>query len=140
MQSAVAPLKKEVTVIPANPLLNKYSGDTLDRILNVCAYARVSTNDEDQLNSYEAQKDYYTEKIQNNPKWRFAGIFPDEGITGTRMDKREKFNKMMRLCRRGKIDLILCKSVSRWARNTVDGLNTVRELKSRGIAVYFEKD
>jgi len=140
MRSAIAPLKKEVTVIPANPLLNKYSGDTLDRILNVCAYARVSTNDEDQLNSYEAQKDYYTEKIQNNPKWRFAGIFPDEGITGTRMDKREEFNKMMRLCRRGKIDLILCKSVSRWARNTVDGLNTVRELKSRGIAVYFEKE
>lgn len=135
-----APARREVTVIPANPRLNKYTGNVEGKILNVCAYARVSTDDEDQLNSFEAQKEYYTEKIQSNPKWRFAGIYPDKGLTGTSLDKRDEFNKMMRMCKRGKIDMILCKSVSRWARNTVDGLNTVRELKSRGIAVYFEKE
>lgn len=140
MQAVTAPARREVTVIPANPRLNKYTGNVEGKILNVCAYARVSTDDEDQLNSFEAQKEYYTEKIQSNPKWRFAGIFPDKGLTGTSLDKRDEFNKMMRICKRGKIDLILCKSVSRWARNTVDGLNTVRELKSRGIAVYFEKE
>jgi site-specific DNA recombinase len=140
MQVTSTPAKKEVTVIPANPLLNKYTGHVESKILNVCAYARVSTDDEDQLNSFEAQKEYYTEKIQSNPSWRFAGIFPDKGLTGTSLDKRDEFNKMMRMCKRGKIDLILCKSVSRWARNTVDGLNTVRELKSRGIAVCFEKE
>jgi len=140
MQAVTTPARREVTVIPANPRLNKYTGNVEGKILNVCAYARVSTDDEDQLNSFEAQKEYYTEKIQSNPKWRFAGIFPDKGLTGTSLDKRDEFNKMMRICKRGKIDLILCKSVSRWARNTVDGLNTVRELKSRGIAVYFEKE
>ncbi|WP_258106896.1 recombinase family protein [Christensenella minuta] len=140
MHSAAAPLKKEVTVIPANPQLNKFTGQVEGKILNVCAYARVSTDDEDQLNSFEAQKEYYTDKIQGNPKWRFMGIFPDKGLTGTSLNRREEFNKMMRLCRRGKIDMILCKSVSRWARNTVDGLNTVRELKSLGIAVQFEKE
>lgn len=127
-------------MIPANPLLNKHTGHVESKILNVCAYARVSTDDKDQLNSFEAQKEYYSEKIQNTPNWRFAGIFPDKGLTGTSLEKRDEFNKMMRMCKRGKIDLILCKSVSRWARNTVDGLNTVRELKSRGIAVCFEKE
>ncbi len=127
-------------MIPANPSLNKYTGQAESKILNVAAYARVSTKDKDQINSFEAQQEYYTDKIQGNPNWRFAGIFPDKGLTGTMLDKREEFDKMMRLCRRGKIDMILCKSVSRWARNTVDGLNTVRELKSRGIAVYFEKE
>jgi site-specific DNA recombinase len=96
-----------VTVIPANPRLNKYTGNVEGKILNVCAYARVSTDDEDQLNSFEAQKEYYTEKIQSNPKWRFAGIFPDKGLTGTSLDKRDEFNKMMRICKRGKINLIL---------------------------------
>ena len=136
---AVAP-RREVTVIPANPRLNRFSGEEENDVIEVCAYARVSTDDEDQINSYKAQKEYYEEKIKSNPKWRFAGIFADEGISGTGMEKRDDFNRMMRQCRRGKIKLILCKSVSRWARNTVDGLNTVRELKSRGIAVYFEKE
>lgn len=143
MQNAIATgaaLQREVTMIPANPRLNKYSGQEESDIADVAAYARVSTDDEDQLNSYNAQKDYYEEKIKSNPNWRFAGIFADEGITGTSMNRRDDFNRMMRQCRRGKIKMILCKSVSRWARNTVDGLNTVRELKSRGIAVYFEKE
>ncbi len=143
MQSAMTaavPPRREVTVIPANPRLNRFSGEEENGVIDTAAYARVSTDNEDQINSYEAQKDYYTEKIRGNPGWRFAGMFADAGITGTSMGKRDEFNRMMRLCRRGKIKLILCKSVSRWARNTVDGLNTVRELKSRGIAVYFEKE
>ncbi len=140
MAKNAATPQREVTVIPANPRLNRFSGEEESDIIDVCAYARVSTDDEDQINSYEAQKDYYEEKIKSNPSWRFAGIFADEGITGTSMEKRNDFNRMMRQCRHGKTKLILCKSVSRWARNTVDGLNTVRELKSRGIAVYFEKE
>ncbi len=139
MTTGTAP-PKVVTVIPANPRLNRFSGEAESDIIDTAAYARVSTDDEDQINSYEAQKAFYTEKIQSNPNWRFAGMFADKGLTGTSMDKRDEFNRMMRACRRGKIKLILCKSVSRWARNTVDGLNTVRELKSRGIAVFFEKE
>ncbi|MGI6175165.1 MAG: recombinase family protein [Christensenellales bacterium] len=140
MAKSIGMPQRQVTVIPANPRLNRFSGKEESDIIDVCAYARVSTDDEDQINSYEAQKDYYEEKIKSNSDWQFAGIFADEGITGTSMEKRKDFNRMMRQCRHGKIKLILCKSVSRWARNTVDGLNTVRELKSRGVAVYFEKE
>lgn len=140
MTATGPPPVREVTVIPANPRLNRFSGREEGGLTDTAAYARVSTNDEDQINSYEAQKEFYTEKIQNNPDWRFAGMFADKGLTGTSMNKRDDFNRMMRLCRRGKIRLILCKSVSRWARNTVDGLNTVRELKSLGVDVYFEKE
>ena len=105
----------------------------------VAAYCRVSTDDEEQLTSYEAQMTYYTDKIKNNPDWEFAGIFADEGITGTNAMKRDEFQKMIRKCRRGGIDLILTKSISRFARNTLDCVKYVRELKGLGIAVIFEQ-
>lgn len=108
--------------------------------LKVAAYCRVSTDQEEQESSYEAQISYYLEKIKNNSDWTFAGIFADEGITGTQAKKRPEFLKMIRLCRQRKIDMILTKSMSRFARNTVDSLNYIRELRALGIAIIFEKE
>jgi len=110
------------------------------RQLRVAAYCRVSTDDEEQLTSYEAQKNYYTDKIMTNKEWTMAGIFADEGITGTSARKRPEFLRMVRQCKQGKIDIVLTKSISRFARNTVDCLNYVRALKELGIAVIFEKE
>ncbi len=104
------------------------------------AYARVSTDSEDQLNSFITQMDYYTKYINNNPEMEFVDLYADEGVTGTKTDKRDEFNRMMQDCRNGKIDLILTKSASRFARNTFDGLNAVRELKKLGIGVVFEEN
>lgn len=106
----------------------------------MAAYCRVSTDSEEQINSYTAQKAYYTQKIEESPDWELAGIFADEGITGTSMKKRKEFNRMITACKRGGIDLILTKSLSRFARNTVDCLETVRMLKARGIGVILEKE
>ena len=106
----------------------------------VAAYARVSTDSEEQLSSYEAQVEFYTNHIQNNPAWEFVEVYTDEGITGTNTKKRDGFNRMIADALTGKIDLIITKSVSRFARNTVDSLTTVRELKAKGIEVYFEKE
>ncbi len=111
-----------------------------ERRLKVAAYCRVSTDQEEQESSYEAQISYYTEKIGNNADWQMAGIFADEGITGTQAKKRPEFLKMIRLCRQRKIDMILTKSLSRFARNTVDSLKYIRDLKALGIAVVFEKE
>ena len=108
--------------------------------LKVAAYCRVSTDQEEQESSYEAQISYYTEKIGKNSEWQMAGIFADEGITGTQAKKRPEFLKMIQKCRQRKIDLILTKSLSRFARNTVDSLNYIRELKALGIAIIFEKE
>ena len=129
---------KVVKFIPANPdvAVEKSS----HRQLRVAAYCRVSTDDEEQLTSYEAQKTYYTDKIMSNPAWTMAGIFADEGITGTQARKRPEFLRMIRLCKQKKIDLVLAKSISRFARNTVDCLNYIRVLKELGIAVIFEKE
>ena len=107
--------------------------------LRVAAYCRVSTNSEEQINSYENQKAYYTEKIMTNPGWTMVDVFADEGKTGTSACKRKDFLRMIRQCRQGKIDMILAKSVSRFARNTVDTLNYTRELRSLGIPVIFEE-
>ena len=107
--------------------------------LRVAAYCRVSTDSEDQIESYNAQVAHYTEAIMKNPKWRFVKIYADEGITGTLAKKREQFIKMIRDCEKGKIDLILTKSFSRFARNTVDSLRYVRKLKALGIGVFFEE-
>ncbi len=111
-----------------------------ERRLRVAAYCRVSTDQEEQESSYEAQISYYTEKIGKNTEWQMAGIFADEGITGTQAKKRPEFLKMIRLCRQGKIDMILTKSLSRFARNTVDSLKYIRDLKALGIAIVFEKE
>ena len=128
---------KVVTKIAANPLLA--SRNNPNRPLNVAAYCRVSTDAEDQLNSYNAQMSYYREKIMSNPKWRFVDIYADEGITGTLARKRDDFLRMIGDCEKGKIDLILTKSVSRYARNVVDSLSYLRKLKAMGIGIFFEE-
>ena len=133
----VSDLQRTVTVIPANPQMMQ---ETVKRQLRVAAYCRVSTEEEEQQSSYEAQCSYYTDKIMTNPEWTMAGIFADEGITGTSTKKRDDFNRMIRRCRQKKIDLILTKSISRFARNTLDCLRYVRALKELGIGVYFEKE
>ena len=106
----------------------------------VAAYARVSTDHEDQQNSYEAQCDYYTTYIKGNDEWEFAGIYSDEGISGVSTKRRDGFNRMVEDALAGRIGLILTKSVSRFARNTVDSLTTIRKLKEHGTEVYFEKE
>ena len=136
---ATTTLDRRVRVIPATKTQGAiYS--THDEKKRVAAYCRVSTDSEEQLNSYEAQKSYYTQKIADSPDWEMAGIYADEGISGTSMKKRTEFKKMITACKRGRIDLIITKSLSRFARNTVDCLETVRLLKANGIGVYFEKE
>ena len=108
--------------------------------LRVAAYCRVSSDSSDQLHSYAAQIRKYTAEIGNHEGWELVDIYADEGLTGTRMDKREDFNRMLSDCRKGRIDKILVKSVSRFARNTKDCLAALRELLSLGVSVYFEKE
>ena len=108
--------------------------------IRLAAYCRVSTDQEEQLSSYENQVNYYKNYIQQNPNYEFAGIYADEGITGTNTKKRDEFNRMIADCRAHKIDRIITKSISRFARNTLDCLNYVRELKELGIGVIFEKE
>ena len=122
---AAAP--RRVTVIPADPQMARQ--DIRKKHLRVAPYCRVSTDKEEQLSSYEAQIEYYTDKINSNPDWTMVRLYADEGITGTSAKKRKDFLKMVRDCQRGKIDLVITKSVSRFCRNTLDGLNYVRRLK-----------
>ena len=124
--------QQRVIVIPAHD-------EIVARKLRVAAYARVSSSSEDQLNSYRVQNQYYSELISNNPDWEMVDIYADEGITGTSVEKREDFQRMMQDCRKGKIDRILVKSISRFARNTKDCLAAVRELKELGVSVLFEE-
>lgn len=107
--------------------------------LRVAAYCRVSSDSDDQLNSFAAQNQYYTKLIAANDKWKLVDIYADEGITGTSTEKREDFKRMLNDCRRGLIDRVLVKSISRFARNTRDCLEAIRELKSIGVSVYFEE-
>ena len=129
--------ERKVIVIPAREKTPEEQ--ERKKNLRVAAYCRVSTNSEEQLSSYENQLAYYTEKIMKNPEWTMMEVFADEGITGTSTSKRKNFLRMIRQCRQGKIDLILTKSISRFARNTVDTLNYTRELRSLGIPVIFEE-
>lgn len=108
--------------------------------LRVAAYARVSSDSVDQLNSFATQVSYYTSYIQSKDEWEFAGLYADEAISGTTADKRDDFQRLLADCRAGKIDRILVKSISRFARNTIDCLQAVRELKQLGVAVEFEKE
>ena len=108
--------------------------------LRVAAYVRVSTDGEEQLESYQSQVKHYTELIQNNPEWQMVGVYADEAVTGTKTDKREEFNRMINDCMNGDIDLIIVKSISRFARNTVDTLQYVRVLKEKSVAVMFEEE
>ena len=106
----------------------------------VAAYARVSMESERLQHSLSAQVSYYSSLIQQNPAWEYAGVYADDGITGTKTNDRTEFNRMIADCEAGKIDIILTKSISRFARNTVDLLNAVRHLKDLGISVQFEKE
>ncbi len=120
--------------------INRTTGEEIKGNLRVCAYARVSTEKEEQLNSYNSQLKYYEEKIKSNSDWKYVGIYADEGITGTLDYKRDGFMKMMQDATQNKFDMIITKSISRFGRNTVDTLKYVRLLKEKGIAIYFEEE
>ena len=138
--SQVRATAPRVTVLPATR--NRFTTAPIASVQKrrVAAYARVSTDSDEQLTSYEAQVDYYTQYIQERPEWVFAGIYTDEGISGTNTKRREGFNQMIADALAGKIDLIVTKSVSRFARNTVDSLTTVRKLKEKGVEIFFQKE
>ena len=131
---------KAVTVIPAT--INRFTSAAINdvRKRRTAGYARVSTDNEEQLTSYEAQVDYYTNYIKSREDWEFVSVYTDEGISATSTAKRDGFNSMVADALAGKIDLIVTKSVSRFARNTVDSLSTIRKLKDAGCEVYFEKE
>ncbi len=135
--NTVAMPQRVVTRIEANPLLAQAPKEI--KKLKVAAYCRVSTDSEDQINSYNAQIAYYTDAIAKNPKWTFAGIYADEGISGTETSKRDEFMRLMRDCEKGKVTYILTKSISRFARNTVDSLSWTRKLRAMGVGIYFEE-
>ena len=130
----------QIEIIAATKTMRQEPLTATSRKLRVAAYARVSTEQDEQQNSYEAQIDFYTRYIQNNPEWTFVSVFADRGITGTNTKNRDEFNRMIDLAMNGGIDLILTKSISRFARNTVTTLQTVRELKAKGVEVWFEKE
>ena len=131
---------KNVKIIPATLNLFTSAPKLFPDKRKVAAYARVSTDKEEQVTSYEAQVDYYTRYIKSRQDWEFVDIYTDEGISATSTKKRDGFNRMIQDALDGKIDLIVTKSVSRFARNTVDTLTTVRKLKNKGVEVYFEKE
>src|SRR5699024_2718132 len=129
-----------VEIIKAkNSRFNQRQGKFIER-RRVAAYCRVSTDDEDQLNSYKSQVSYYTDLINNNQEWVLADIYADEAVTGTQTIKRENFLRMINDCINGDIDMVITKSISRFARNTLDTLKYVRMLKERDIAVLFEDE
>lgn len=136
MQTANQPLEKKVRMIPAKPEFSEQSKNS--KILRVAAYCRVSTKKDEQHMSYEAQKEFYTNKIMKNPDWQYVDTYGDRGITGTVAKKREDFMRMIRDCKKGKIDLIITKSIYRFSRNTLDTINFVRTLKALGVGIIFE--
>ena len=130
-----------VMVIPARRQVGTSgAGQDEKPKLRVAAYCRVSTDSDEQATSYEAQVEHYTEYIQKNPDWVLAGIYADDGISGTNTKKRTEFNRMIDACMDGEIDMVITKSISRFARNTLDCLKYIRQLKDRSIPVYFEKE
>ena len=131
---------RNVTYIPSTMNLHTATPLSASSVRRTCGYARVSTDNEEQLGSYEAQMDYYTKFIREHEGWEFAGLYSDEGITGTSIRRRKGFQKMVADALDGKIDLIVTKSISRFARNTVDSISTIRQLKAKGVEIYFEKD
>ena len=108
--------------------------------LRVAGYARVSSDSDGQLNSFSAQVNYYQRLIEKNSEWELAEIYADEAVSGVSLDKRDDFGRMLDDCQKGKIDRIITKSTSRFARNTLDAIRTIRELKDMGVTVYFEKE
>ena len=128
-----------VMVIPARRQVGNTVKKSEQPKLRVAAYCRVSTDSDEQETSYDAQVTHYTEYIQKNPEWELAGIFADDGISGTNTKKRTEFKRMIDECMAGNIDMIITKSISRFARNTLDCLQYIRQLKDKNIPVYFER-
>ena len=133
-------MPKVRTIAPTRTMFSSEPIGMKNKKKRVAGYARVSTELEEQANSYQAQVAFYTQYIKSNPDWVFINVYTDEGITGTSMEHREGFKQMIADALAGKIDLIVTKSVSRFARNTVDSLVTIRQLKEKGVEVFFEKE
>lgn len=133
-------LAKNITIIPAKKFVGTQKDAQKQQKTRVAAYARVSTEFEEQESSYDVQIKHYTEYISSNPEWELVEVYADDGISATNTTKREAFNRMIQDARDGKIDMILTKSISRFSRNTVDCLKYTRELKTLNIAVFFEKE
>lgn len=129
-----------VIKIPAKPQKGNNTAKQEVKRLRVAAYCRVSTDNDEQATSYETQIEHYTEYINKNPEWVLVNVYADEGISATNTKKRNQFNAMIEDCKKGLIDMILTKSISRFARNTVDCLNYIRMLKGMNIPVFFEKE
>ena len=125
-------MKNIIKVKPSIPIIKQRK--------KVAAYTRISVEKDRSINSLSTQISYYNNLIQNNPKWEYAGVYADSGISGTSIKDRAEFNRLIQDARNGMIDIILTKSISRFARNTVDLLNVVRELKEIGVEVRFEKE
>lgn len=133
-------MAKTITVIPQTRNLFTTAPIATAARRRVAGYARVSTDSDEQFTSYEAQIDYYTNFIKSKPEWDFVRVYTDEGISATNTTHRDGFNEMIADALGGQIDLIVTKSVSRFARNTVDSLTTIRKLKEHGVECYFEKE
>ena len=133
-------MKTEIEIIKSDRNLLERGKNNKVKKLRVAAYCRVSTDDADQLNSYESQVKHYNKVITQNPDWIYVGIYADKAITGTKIDKRDDFKRLISDCMNGEIDLILTKSIARFARNTVDTLKYVRMLKEKYVAVLFEEE
>ena len=133
-------MNKSITVIPARRRVGNTVNKEVKPKLRVAAYCRVSTDSDEQATSYDAQVEHYSNFIQKNEEWEFAGIFADDGISGTNTKKREEFNRMIAECMEGHIDMIITKSISRFARNTLDCLRYIRQLKEKNVPVFFEKE
>ncbi|WP_425533912.1 recombinase family protein [Terrisporobacter petrolearius] len=132
-------MSRNVTVIPAIRRVGNNIKSEDKPKLRVAAYCRVSTDSDEQATSYDTQVEHYTIFIQKNLEWDFAGIYADDGISGTNTKKREDFNRMVEDCNSGKIDMIITKSISRFARNTLDCLRYIRELKDKNIPVFLKR-
>ena len=134
-------MKRDVKVIKGDTTLKRTASGCVERsIKRVAAYCRVSTDTEDQINSYNSQVEHYTDFIKQNNEWTLAGIYADEAITGTQVDRRIDFQRLINDCMNGDIDMVITKSISRFARNTLDTLKYVRKLKEYNVAVFFEEE
>lgn len=133
-------MRKEVEIIKASTELMKRKQRNQMEQIRVAAYCRVSTDSEDQLSSYRSQMQYYNDLIKSKSEWVFSGVYADEAITGTQVAKREEFQRLVNDCMNGEIDMVITKSISRFARNTLDTLKYVRMLKERNVAVFFEDE
>lgn len=133
-------MNKEVRVIKGDTALRRINGNIVITQKRVAAYCRVSTDDKDQINNYKSQVEHYTNYIKENNDWVLIDIYADEAITGTKVDKRLDFQRLINDCLNGEIDMVITKSISRFARNTLDTLSYVRKLKECGVAVFFEEE